>query len=565
MDLENARVARMLRDYADLLEAQGTDAYRVRAYRAAAHTVERVVESLPELVRRDPAGLTRLPGIGKSIAARIAEYIETGSVARLEELRRSAPPPLPALRVPGLGPQRARALVQALGVSSLEELRSAARAGRVRAVPGFGAKTEERLLRELDELGNAAPVVPRYVALEAAEPLLAVARALPGVVAAEIAGDLRRRRDVAERVDLALAARDPARTLDTMARHPEIAELGQRDGERFDARLRGGLPLRVVASRPGQFGVALHAATGSEAHVQALRALAATRGVDLARVRAADEEELFSRLALPWIPPELREGRGEIAAARAGTLPRLITREDLRGDLQMHTTATDGRDTLEAMARAAQARGYEYIAITEHTPAVRVVRGLDAEGFRRQWREIDALNRRLAGVRVLKSVEVDILGDGALDLDDQTLRGFDLVLASIHSKFDLPEKEQTRRVLRALRHPSVDVFAHPEGRRIGHRRGARFDWEAVIAAAAGLGKAIEINASPDRLDATAEVARDAIGKGVLLTISTDAHSTSELDLVGWGVDQARRAWAEPRHVLNALALADLLARLPRRH
>jgi len=384
-----------------------------------------------------------------------------------------------------------------------------------------------------------------------------------------VAGSFRRRQETVGDLDLLVESAAPDKAVAAFTAAPGVREILQQGEGGASIRLESGLQvdLRVVPAE--SFGAALYYFTGSKAHNIAIRRLAQEQGLKIneygvfrgeKRIGGRTEQEVPKSIGLPLIPPELREDRGEIAAAQAGALPDLVSVEDLRGDLQMHTTSSDGRDSLPAMVRAAGERGYEYIAITDHSPAVRVARGLDAEGFRKQWKAIDRLNQQGGKTRVLKSAEVDILADGSLDLDDETLRGFDLVTVSVHSAFDLSAEKQTRRILRALRHPAVHILAHPTARLLGERAGIKADWDQLFRAAAGLGVWLEVNAQPSRLDLDDLASRQAVGLGVTLTIGSDAHSVAELGLVRWGVDQARRGWVTKKSVANAWPLEAMLTR-----
>lgn len=571
--VENAEVARIFREVAELLEVRKANPFRVRAYQTAARVVENLPQPVAELARQGPEALDALPGIGADLAGKIVEIVRTGTLAMLAELEKGVPEGVAALmRVPGLGPRKALALCQALDVHDAAGLERAAREGKVRHLPGFGEKSEAKLLRELEARPAGQPRVLRATAAQYAETLLRWMRA-PGVVArAEIAGSYRRLRETVGDLDLLVCARDHTAAVDRFVAFPEVEEVAARGRTRAAVRLRSGLQVDLRVLGEESFGAGLHYFTGSKPHNIAVRRLGQQRGLKISeygvfrgrrRVGGRTEEEVFAAVGLPWIPPELREDRGEIEAAAAGTLPALIDLPDIRGDLQCHTKSSDGRNTLEEMAEAAQALGYEYLAVTDHSPAVRVAGGLDRAGFRRQWREIDRLNARLPKLTVLKGAEVDILADGSLDLDDETLAGFDLVVASLHSRLDLPRQEQTRRVLRALRHPSVDVLGHPTGRLIGRRGGAALDLEALVKAAAEHGVALEVNAQPDRLDLDDVACHAAIGHGARIAVSTDAHGVPELGFMRWGVGQARRGWAEKEHVVNTLPLDALLKRLHR--
>ena len=564
----NADVARVFREVADVLEIQGANAFRVRAYRTAARTVEDLGEPLEDLVSHDGNRLTELPGIGQDLAGKIEEIVHTGSLAALRKLERRAPRgAVELMQVPGLGPKRARVLCEKLRVRSIAGLARAARAGRVRRLRGFGAKTEARLLRELEGRAVGEQRVLRAAAAESAEALRDHLRALDGVEQAEIAGSYRRGRETVGDIDLLVTCARGTRAVERFVGFPAVEQVLARGRTKAAVRLRSGLQVDLRVLDADSFGAGLHYFTGSKAHNIAVRRLGQQHGLKIneygvfrgdRRVAGRTEREVFESVGLPWIPPELREDRGEIDAARAHRLPRLVELTDIRGDLQAHTTDSDGRSSLEEMADAAEALGYQYLAITDHTPTVRIAGGLDRAGFRRQMRRIERLNGRLHSLTLLAGAEVDIHADGSLDLDDDTLAALDIVVVSLHSRLDIAPAAQTKRILRALHHPSVDIFAHPTGRLIGKRRGAQFDTEQVFAAAAAAGVMLEVNAQPERLDLDDVMARAAIRAGVRLTLGSDAHAAGELRFMRWGVDQARRGWARKRDVANTRSLDELL-------
>jgi len=575
MPVENAAVARIFRELADLLEIQGANPFRVRAYRNAARTIEELPEPVAELARAGPKRLAELPGVGTDLGGKIVEIVQTGTLAALAEVTRELPKGLVALmRVRGLGPKKARALYDALGVSSLEELEEAARAGRIREIKGFAAKTEQHILEELAArrgMGGEQRV-PRAVAGQYGEALLGYLSAAPGVTRAEIAGSYRRGKDTVGDLDILVDAAEDAGVADRFVAYPEVEEVLAHGPTKASVRLRSGLQVDLRVLPAESYGAGLHYFTGSKAHNIALRRLGQQRGLKVSeygvfrgeqQIAGRTEAQVYDTVDLPWIAPELREDRGEIEAAREGRLPHLVELTDIRGDLQMHTTGSDGRGTLEEMAEAAQALGYEYIGITDHTPALRMVQGLDSAGFRRQMKAIDRLNARLRTLTVLKGAEVDILADGSLDLDDETLAALDCVVISVHSRLDLPERQQTDRILRALHHPAVDVLGHPTGRLLGRRAPMQLDLELICRAAADHGVLLEVNAQPERLDLDDVQTRAALDLGAGLVISTDAHAAAELRFMRWGVDQARRGWAEVRQVANTRPLEGLLKLLHR--
>ena len=566
--VENADVARTFRHVADLLEVGGANPFRVRAYRNAARTVEDLSEPLAAMEARG-ADLDALPGIGADLAGKIREILGTGSLALEGELARAAPPGATELmRLPGLGPKRARVLSEQLHIRSLARLRRAAQQARIRTLPGFGIRSEQKLLAELQRGAVTEGRLPRPRVVEYAEAILEYVRALPGVRRADVAGSYRRCRDTVGDLDVVVTGSEPSLVVERLGAYPAVETVLAQGPTRVSLRLRAGLQVDVRVLERESYGAGLYYFTGSKAHNIKVRGRARERGLKIneygvfrgrRRVAGETEEDVFAAAGLPWIPPELREDRGEVEAALAGTLPRLIEAQQVRGDLQCHTTDSDGRASLQDMAAAAAALGHEYLAITDHTPSVRVTRGLDRDRFREQWRRIDALNATLGGITLLRGAEVDIHADGTLDLDADTLQGFDVVLVSLHSSFDLSPADQTKRLVRALRHPAVDILAHPAGRRIGRRGGASFDLDEVCRVAVGEGKLLEVNGQPERLDLDDVGARRAIGHGVRLTLGTDAHATDELGFMQWAVDQARRGWASARDVANTLPLEQLLA------
>lgn len=582
MPVENAEIARIFREVADLLDVEGANQFRVRAYRNAARTIDTHTGALEKMARADGGRLAELPGIGADLAGKIEEIVRTGSLALLRELRHEAPKgAVELLSVPGIGPKRAAILAESLGVRSLAGLARAARAHRISALPGFGTRTEQRILRELEAHHAVERRMLRGRAAQYGEALLAHLRALEGVTNAELVGSYRRCRETVGDLDVLVTCRARVPIVERFASYGEVEQVLARGPTKASIRLRCGLQVDLRVVRDASYGAALHYFTGSKAHNIAIRRLGQQRGLKIneygvfrktTSVGGRHEKDVFEAVGLPWIPPELREDRGEIEAAAAGHLPRLVTLDDLRGDLQAHTTDSDGRDTLDAMADAAAALGYEYLALTDHTPAVRVAGGMDRAGFRRQWKRIDRLNATLAsrgtGLTLLKGAEVDILADGTLDLDDDTLAALDLVVIAVHSKLDLPAREQTRRVLGALRHPSVDLLAHPTGRLLAGdhargRRGAALDLEQIYHVAAEQGVLLEVDAQPDRLDLDDVACRAAIEQRVTIAVDSDAHSAAELSNLRWGVDQARRGWAAARHVANTRPLSKLLKLLHR--
>jgi DNA polymerase (family 10) len=573
MPVANAEIAALFSQVADLLEIQGENPFRVRAYRSAARTLGDLGESAARMVAAGE-DLTQLPGIGADLAGKVREIIERGSFGLLDQLRGSMPGELPRLlEVAGLGPRRVQQLWKQLGVTTLGQLRAAALDGRVRALKGFGEKTETAMLKDLERVTASAQRTLLPVADEAARLLLAHLGGAAGIAQAEVAGSLRRGRETVGDLDVLAAGTGPGAILERFASYDGVTRLLVRGETKSSALLRSGLQVDLRVVPPESWGAALHYFTGSKAHNIAVRTLAVRRGLTLneygifrgrRRVGGRTEAEVFAAVGLPLIPPELREDRGEIAAAQAGRLPQLVRIEQIRGDLHAHTRLTDGRASLAEMAAAARARGYEYLALTEHSRRVSVARGLDAAALARRNREIDRLNARLDGITLLKGIEVDILEDGALDLPDAALAGLDIVVAAVHSRFALPRVRQTERILRALDNPRVHVLAHPTGRLINQRDPYDVDLERVLDAAREAGCALELDAHPERLDLDDVHCRLAKERGVKVAISTDAHATEHLDFMRWGVAQARRGWLEAADVVNTRGL-EALRRLLARH
>ena len=565
MTVHNAEIADRFEQIADLLELEGANSFRIRAYRNAARFVRGHPRSLAELVD-EGADLAELPGIGQDLAGKIATLVRTGRLPLLEQLTARVPAPLVAMtRIEGLGPKRAKALYRALRIRSLEDLARAARSGRIRELPGFGARTEQ-LIAQRAARAQGERRMRLADAEQVARPLVAYLRGLDGVQQVEVAGSFRRRRETVGDLDVLVSARRGAQVMAGVVRYEDVAEIQAQGPTRATLRLRNDLQVDVRVVPEVSFGAALHYFTGCKAHNIAVRRLAMARGLKLneyglfhgeQRVGGRTEHEVFAAVGLPVIPPELREDRGEIDAARRGRLPRLVQLDDLRGDLHCHSRATDGRDTIEAMARAAAARGYEYLSINDHSRHVTVAHGLDRRRLLQQVRAIDRMNAKLEGITVLKSVEVDILEDGRLDLPDDVLKELDFTVCAIHYGFGYGRARQTARILRAMDNLHFSILAHPTGRLINAREPCEIDLERVLEVARERGRIMELNAQPDRLDLDDRACRLAKEIGVKVAIATDAHRAADLDLMRFGVDQARRGWLERTDVVNTRPLAEL--------
>ncbi|HEY8496196.1 MAG TPA: DNA polymerase/3'-5' exonuclease PolX [Limnochordales bacterium] len=569
--MKNLELAWILAEIGDLLELQGENPFKVRAYRRAARAIELLPEDIEAVWRRGELG--RIEGIGKALEEKIDEWLSTGVMTYYEELRRQLPPGLRELtRVPGVGPKLAQRLYQELGIRNLDELEAACREQRLRHVKGLGARSEENILRGIERLRRQMERFPLGLALPVAQQLVRALAEFPSVQRVAIAGSLRRGRETVGDVDIVASSADPASVMDEFVRTPGVEQVLARGDTKASIVLKMGLQVDLRVVRDDQFAAALHHFTGSKEHNVALRELAQAKGLKISEygivrvdegepLAVATEADVFAAVGLPCIPPELREDGSEIAAAREGRLPALITLGDIKGDLHVHSEWSDGLHSIEAMALAARERGYEYIAITDHSPSLSVARGLDPSRLEEQLEEIARLNRRLDGIRILTGCEVDILRDGSLDLPDEILARLDVVVASVHSAMNLDEAEMTERIVAAMRNPHVDIIGHPTGRILGRREPYAVDMERIIAVAAETGTCLEINASPDRLDLKDVHARWARERGVMIVINTDAHSTDGLDQMAYGVTVARRAWLGKADVLNCLSWPELKARL----
>lgn len=566
----NAQIARLLYQLADALDASGQkDAgFRVRALRAGARTIDALAESAEALLAR--GALTAVKGIGDGLARRVDEIVKTGTMADLEALKQTVSPSLAVLgQVEGIGPKTAQLLFEALGIVDLDGLEAAARAGKLRALPRWSAHKEEAVIAAVARARQVTGRMRLALAEREARAMKDRLAAVAGVRQIAFAGSLRRRKETVGDVDILVAADDLDAVSAAFVEAGMVAHVLAHGPTRSSVKTSGGLQIDLRAVAPECWGAALHYFTGSKEHNIAIRSRALKLGLKVneygvfrgdERVAGATEAEVFGALGLPWIAPELREGQGEIEAAEAGRLPALLELADLRGDLHMHTDASDGRSTLGEMAQAAIALGREYIAITDHSQNLRIARGLDADRLAEQSDAIDSLNAALGGrLRVLKGLEADILPDGTVDMPESLAR-LEWRIGSLHSHFTLPRDEQTRRVIRAMESGLVDVIGHPTGRLLESRAPADLDMEAVIIAAARTGVALEVNAFPDRLDLSDAHCRLARELGAWLVIDTDAHAAGHLSGLHFGVDVARRGWVEARHVLNALPLGDLLRR-----
>ena len=572
--VSNADIAAVFRETADILEIEGANPYRIRAYRNAARTVEGFGGDLAGIIRSGRE-LPKLPGIGADLLGKIHEIVDTGTCKLLQRLHREVPPAIVnLLEIAGLGPKRVKLLYHDLGVETAEQLLAAARAGKVRHLHGFGAKTEQKLLTVLAAHLFRSQRVSIATASAQAEQLLRHLRQAPGIGEVTVAGSLRRRRETIGDVDILAITAHGRNAVDHFLTFGDIATVTAAGPTRASVVLKSGLQVDLRVLDRKSAGAALVYFTGSKAHNIAIRRRAQKRGLKISEygvfrkgtpIAGSTESSVYKSLGLPLIPPELREDCGEIEAAAAGPLPRLVTRDDLRGDLHAHTRASDGADSLEDMAAAAREAGLEYLAITDHSRRLRVAHGLDEHTLLCQCDAIDALNARLRGITLLKGIEIEILEDGTLDLPDRVLARLDLVVGAVHGHFHLPRRKQTARLVRAMDHRYFTVLAHPSCRLIQRREPIDVDMSAVIRAAAQRGCCLELNADPARLDLNDIYCREVRAAGALISINSDAHNIHGFAHLEFGIGQARRGWLENKHVLNTRSLPGLLAYLKTSH
>lgn len=575
VNMTNGQIAAALEEIGTLLELKGEDAFRTRAYHAAARTLDQLSDDIAAQVNAGSWG--HVPGIGETLKQKIETMVKTGSIPQLEELRAATPPGLlQMLRIPGLGPKKVKALADT-GIADLADLKKACEEGRVAKLKGFGAKTQENILNGLTFLDKVGGRVRIDVADDLATPILELLRKLKGVKRVEACGSLRRRKETIGDLDFLVSAANAKPIMDAFVAMPGVEKvLGQGETKSSVLLKIGEGPtassiqadLRVVSDE--QFPFALHYFTGSKEHNVALRARAQEHGLKLneyklagakGSVKCKNEEDIFAALGLSYIPPEIREGLGDIAASEKKALPHLLEIKDIRGVFHNHTTASDGSNTLEEMAAGAQALGFEYLGIADHSQSLNVARGLTPARLAEQHKQIDALNKTFKGFRLFKGTECDILPDGALDFDDQVLETLDYVVASVHTHFTLSREDQTARIVKAVKHPKVTMLGHATGRLLLQRDGYAVDLNAVLAAAAAAGTMIEINAQPKRLDLDWIHCRRAKELGITLVINPDAHAVDELALYKYGVDVARRGWLTKVNIFNTGTLKQIEKRL----
>jgi DNA polymerase (family 10) len=566
MPVHNEDIAMIFDEMADLLEIEEANPFRVRAYRNAARTIRGLGRELGEMLA-DGEDLTRLPGIGKDLAAKIEEILATGHAKALDKLHKEVPASLEALlKIPGLGPKRVKALYKELQIKTLKQLENAARQGRLSALPGFGAKTEKRILEAVGAHRSLEKRFLRNVARQYAEPLVQYLQDIAEVDDVVVAGSYRRGKETVGDLDILVTAKANSPTMQKFVAYDEVVEVVSKGTTRSTVFLRNGLQVDLRVVEQQSFGAALHYFTGSKAHNIQVRRLGQQRGLKINEygvfkgeqsIAGKTEASVFKAVGLPFIPPELREGRGEIEAAKAKQLPDLITLQDLQGDLHAHTKATDGKASIAEMAQAAKQAGLKYMAITDHSQRLTVAHGLDRKRLQKQLEEIDKLNSKLAGITILKGIEVDILEDGSLDLPDNVLSQLDLVIGAVHSQFRLSRSKQTTRILRAMESRYFSILAHPSGRLLDEREPCELDMPRIIEAARERGCYLELNSQPQRLDLIDTYCQLAKEQGVLISINSDSHSTNGFALLEGGINQARRGWLEKQDVLNTRSLNEL--------
>ncbi len=565
MAITNSEIAKIFTKYADLLEIKGENPFKVRAYRNAARVIENIGKPLEELVH-EGYDLTKLPGIGADLSSYIKEIVTTGRFSKLEELEEQIPPTLiQLLAIEGLGPKRIRVLYEKLHIQSLEDLRQAAQSGEIAKLPGFGPTLVQKILKGVTLAKKAGRRFKWSEAKEYADDIVEYLSKLE-LKHLVVAGSYRRKKETVGDLDILATAKNFSQVIEYFIRYPKIKEIVSAGSTRSTVILTNDLQVDLRSVEDSSYGAALNYFTGSKSHNIELRKIALDLGYKLNEyglfqgskvIASKSEEELYKALGLCYIEPELRENRGEIEACRAKKLPKLIEQKDIRGDLHMHTVYSDGKHTIEDMAKAAKEMGYEYIAITDHSKRLTVAKGLDERRILEEFEEIERINEKIEGITILKGMEVDILEDGSLDMSDEVLKQMDVVLAAIHYKLKLSKEQQTKRVLKALENPYVHILAHPTGRIINMREPMQLDMPKILEQAKKRGVVMEINAQPDRLDLNDIYIKMAKEMGVKMAINTDSHNIFSLYYMEYGINQARRGWCEREDVINTLPLNEL--------
>lgn len=572
MIVSNRDIAEIFDKLADLLEIKGDNPFKIIAYRNAARTIGNMGTDLSKMVE-EGVNLPEIPTIGKNIAQKIKEIIETGKLSKLKTLQNQFPPHLlDLLTVKGVGPKRAKILYESLHIGSLEELKKAAQAHKIRELNGFGEKLENLILKGTVLAKKEGKRFMYAIVEPHAKALLAYLKGFREVLQIEIAGSYRRKKETLGDLDILTTAKNPKHVIEHFIKYKEIKEIISQGTTRSTVILNSNLQVDLRCVSDESYGAALHYFTGSKSHNIAIRIMAAERGLKVneygifrgrQKVAGKTEEEMYKSVGLSYIEPELRENRGELKAAQMDKLPDLIKLKDIRGDLHMHSRYSDGQNSVMEMVKAAKELGYEYIAITDHSKHLGIVHGVDEKRLRKELEEIDKINESLQGITVLKSIEVDILKDGSLALADHILKELDLVVGAVHDHFDMPLEKQTKRVVKAMDNPYLNILAHPTGRLIGEREAYRIDMEQLFQEVKTRGCFLEINAQPKRLDLNDLYAKSAKEAGIKFALSTDAHNTATLQYMKYAIFQARRGWIEKQDVINTLSLDALKKRLKR--
>lgn len=565
--MKNQEVAEIFRKVASLLEIKGDNPYRIRAYQRAAQNIEALTRDIEDLARRNQ--LSRIPGIGADLAGKIKEILETGTLRLYEELKKEIPQELLRfLEIPGLGPKKAKIIYETLGITSIEDLERACKEHKIARLPGMGYKTEENILRGIKLLREKIGRRPLGEVLPLAEDLVEYLKRKAPVEKIAVAGSIRRRRETVKDIDVLVTSKNPLSVMEVFVAYPGVEEVLVHGETKTSVRIKPGIQVDLRVVDPECWGAALAYFTGSKAHNIRLRELGVERGLKIneygifrgnERIGGREEKEVFSAVELPWIPPELREDRGEIEAAREGRLPKLVDYDDIQGDAHVHSKYSDGTASLEEIAQRAEALGLSWVAVCDHSQGLKVAGGLSVSALMEKKKAIEEFNRRSKRVKLIFGAEVDILSDGSLDYPDEVLAEIELVIAAIHTGFQQPEAQLTQRVVAALKHPLVHALAHPTGRLIGEREPYAIDMQAVIRTAAENGKALEINAYYKRLDLNDIQTRAAKEAGVKILIGTDAHIVDQMDYLPLGVAVARRGWCEKENVLNTFSYKEFRA------
>ena len=573
MSVNNAEIADIFRKVADLLDIRGANRFRVRAYRNAARTVASLPRNVADMIEsgRD---LSELAGIGNDLAGKIREIVDTGTLEQLEKIEEDTPAELDQLmKIDSLGPKRVNALNRELDIKNLSDLKKAAEQNKIRTIKGFGRKIETRILEHIQQAEGQEKRMKLLEAEQQVTPLMDYLKKTEGLKEIVVAGSYRRRKETIGDLDILATCKTGTKMMDRFVAYDDVDKVISKGGTRSTVLLRSGIQVDLRVLPQVSYGAALHYFTGSRDHNIAIRKIAGRKRFKIneygvfrgdKRIAGKTEQAVFEKVDLPYIEPELRENRGEVEAARKGNLPELVELKDLRGDLHCHTRKTDGHNSLREMAEAAVERGYDYLAVTEHSQRVSMAKGLDAVSLKKYIKTIDRLNEKLDGIVLLKGMEVDILKDGSLDLPDEILKELDLTVCSVHYNRNLTEKEQTERIIRAMDNPYFNILGHPSGRLINEREPIAVNLEKVMDAAVERGCFMEINAHPDRLDLSDRYCKMAGEMNLKVAISTDAHSSTDLDFMRFGVDQARRGWLSADDVINTRSRTQLAKLLKRK-